>query len=73
MRHKTLGHKEYNKGELLIENSHLVGGAVEVDMNTIEQKFDFKGPYNKSPEFFDVKKFPAFYIRNDYEGVGNME
>ncbi|MES2731620.1 MAG: two-component regulator propeller domain-containing protein [Bacteroidota bacterium] len=47
------------KGELLIENRHLVGGAVEVDMNTIEQKFDDQRQYNKFPEFFDIKKFPV--------------
>lgn len=47
------------KGELLIENSELVGGAVEVGMNTIERKFDHPGPHNKLPEFFDVKKFPV--------------
>ncbi|NRF40370.1 two-component regulator propeller domain-containing protein [Pedobacter foliorum] len=47
------------KGELLIENSHLVGGAVEVDMNTIERKFEDQRPHNKFPDFFDVKKFPV--------------
>ena len=48
------------KGELLIENRHLVGGAVEVDMNTIEQKFDDdQRSYNKLPAFFNVKKFPV--------------
>ncbi|NQX55938.1 YceI family protein [Pedobacter panaciterrae] len=47
------------KGELVIENRHLEGGAVEVDMNTIEQKFDHPGPHNKLPAFFDVKKFPV--------------
>lgn len=47
------------KGELLIENRNLVGGAVEVDMNTIEQKFDNPGPHNKLPAFFDLKKFPV--------------
>jgi polyisoprenoid-binding protein YceI len=47
------------KGELLIENRQLVDGAVEVDMNTIEQKFDTPGPHNKLPAFFDVKKFPV--------------
>ena len=47
------------KGELMIENRHLVGGAVEVDMNTIEQKFDDQPSYNKLPAFFDVKKFPV--------------
>ena len=47
------------KGELLIENRHLVGGAVEVDMNTIERKYDDQRSYNKFPAFFDVKKFPV--------------
>ncbi len=47
------------KGELLIENLHIVGGTVEVDMNTIEQKFDDQCPHNKLPEFFNVKKFPV--------------
>ncbi|MBO9151596.1 two-component regulator propeller domain-containing protein [Chitinophaga sp. GCM10012297] len=53
------GDVEILKGELLFENSHLVGGEVEVDMNTIEQKFDDPGPHNKLPEVFDVKKFPV--------------
>ena len=47
------------KGELLVENRHLVGGAVEVDMTTIEQKFDDQRPHNKLPAFFNVKKFPV--------------
>ncbi|RPD41531.1 YceI family protein [Chitinophaga barathri] len=55
----STGDVDILKGELLLENSHLVGGAVEVDMNTIEQKFDDQCPHNKSPAFFDVKKFPV--------------
>ena len=47
------------KGELLIENRRLVGGTVEVDMNTIEQRFDDEGQHNKLPAFFDLKKFPV--------------
>lgn len=52
------------KGELLIESDRrsdrrLVGGAVAVDMTTIEQKFDDPGPHNRLPPFFDVKKFPV--------------
>lgn len=47
------------KGELLIDNRHLVGGAVEVDMTTIEQKVDDQRPRNKLPAFFDVKTFPV--------------
>lgn len=46
------------KGELVLDNRHLVGGAVEIDMRTIEQKFDHPGPHNKLPPFFNVKKFP---------------
>ncbi|MVM29788.1 transcriptional regulator [Spirosoma sp. HMF4905] len=53
------GDVELVKGELLIDNRHLVGGTAEVDMNTIEQKFDTPGPHNKLPAFFDVKKFPV--------------
>ncbi len=47
------------KGELVIENRQLVGGAAEVDMTTIEQKLDDQRPRNKLPAFFDVKKFPV--------------
>ncbi|WP_138990803.1 two-component regulator propeller domain-containing protein [Larkinella sp. C7] len=46
------------KGELLIENRHLVGGAIGVDMNTIENFVDQRS-LNKMPAFFDVKKFPV--------------
>jgi polyisoprenoid-binding protein YceI/streptogramin lyase len=52
------------KGELLIESDrrsdrHLVGGAVEVDMTTVAQKFDDPRSYNKLPGFLDAKKFPV--------------
>ena len=47
------------KGDLLIENRQLVGGAIDVDMTTIEQKFDDQRPHNKMPPFFDVEKFPV--------------
>lgn len=51
------------KGELVIESDRrsdrrLVGGAVEVDMTTIENFVDQR-PLNKLPAFFDVKKFPV--------------
>jgi polyisoprenoid-binding protein YceI len=46
------------KGELFIDNRHLVGGAVEVDMNTIEDIVDQRS-LNQLPAFFDVKKFPV--------------
>ena len=56
----STGDVDLLKGELLIDNRHLVGGAVEVDMTTIE-KFDdqHQRSYNKLPSFFDVKKFPV--------------
>lgn len=52
----------------MIEKGQLAGGAVEVDMNTIED--EKHGSDNdlvehlKSPDFFEVKKFPiaAFAI-----------
>ncbi len=56
------GYAYLSKGELLIEKSQLVGGAVEVDMGTITDPV--YGSDNdlihhiKSPDFFDVKKFP---------------
>jgi polyisoprenoid-binding protein YceI len=53
------GYVYISKGELMIENGQLMSGTAEVDMNTIEQKFDDPGPHNKLPAFFDVKKFPV--------------
>ncbi|MBC7934188.1 MAG: YceI family protein [Rhizobacter sp.] len=56
------GYVYMSKGELMIENGQLMGGTVEVDMNTIED--DKHGRDNnlinhlKDPDFFDVKKFP---------------
>jgi polyisoprenoid-binding protein YceI len=51
-----------SKGALMIENGQLIGGTVEVDMNTIEdEKYGRdNGLVNhlKDPDFFDVKKFP---------------
>ncbi|RFS15526.1 YceI family protein [Emticicia sp. C21] len=46
------------KGELLIDNRHLMGGALEVDMRTIENFVDQRSLNQLSP-FFDVKKFPV--------------
>ncbi len=60
------GYAYISKGELMIENGQLMGGTVEIDMNKIE------GPghgsdnnlikHLKSPDFFDVKKFPLSTI-----------
>lgn len=59
-----IGNVNFLKGELSIESDRrsdrrLVGGAVEVDMTTIEQKLDDQRPRNKLPAFFNVKKFPV--------------
>jgi len=56
------GYVYISKGELMIEKGQLVGGTVEVDMNTIEDKNHGSGNamvnHLKSPDFFDVKQFP---------------
>lgn len=62
------GYVYLSKGELMMDNGQLLGGTVEVDMNTIAD-IDH-GSNNdlvrhfKSPDFFDVEKFPysAFAI-----------
>jgi polyisoprenoid-binding protein YceI len=64
------GYVYMSKGELMIEKGQLVGGAVEIDMYTIEykDKQDTNSPvmHLKSPDFFDVIKFPTstFTITN---------
>ncbi|MEA5257462.1 YceI family protein [Arcicella aquatica] len=56
------GYVYISKGELMVENGQLMGGTVEIDMNTIEDKNH--GSDNnlvnhlKDPDFFEVKKFP---------------
>jgi polyisoprenoid-binding protein YceI len=58
-----IGHVYISKGELIIEKTQLVGGTVEIDMNTITDPVH--GSDNnlinhlKDPDFFDVKKFPT--------------
>src|SRR5687767_2922133 len=57
------GYVSISKGELMIEKGQLVGGAVEVDMNTVAD--EQHGSDNnliehlKSADFFEVKKFPT--------------
>lgn len=58
------------KGELLVENCHIVGGAVEVDMNTIENFVDQRS-LNQLPPFFDVKKFPISTFSITKVEIGN--
>lgn len=60
------GYVYISKGELMIENGQLMGGTVEVDMNTIEDG-SHRSDNNlikhlKDPDFFDVKKFPISTI-----------
>jgi len=62
-------HKGYvyiSKGELIIEKGKLVGGRAEINMNTIEykDKESKNTPVNhlKSPDYFDVGKFPVSTI-----------
>ena len=56
------GYVSISQGELLMENGQLVGGTVEIDMNTIEDqnhKSDNKlVNHLKDPDFFEVEKFP---------------
>ena len=58
-----VGYAYLSNGELMIEKDQLVGGTVEVDMNTLADKehgSDNDLIYHlKSPDFFDVKKFPT--------------
>lgn len=56
------GYVDILKGELVIEKGQLVGGTVEVDMNTIADDFHRKNnklvSHLKSADFLDVEKFP---------------
>ncbi len=59
---KHVGYISVSKGELWVENSQLVGGEVEIDMNSMEyaDKKDKNTPIHhlKSEDYFDVKRFP---------------
>jgi polyisoprenoid-binding protein YceI len=59
---KNIGYVYISKGELMIEKDSLVSGTAEIDMNTIEykDKAEKNSPIKhlKSPDFFDVEKFP---------------
>lgn len=61
--HAHKGYVYLSTGELIMEKDQLVGGSVEIDMNSIEYS-DKQHPNSpimhlKSPDFFDVEKFPA--------------
>lgn len=59
---KHEGYAYISKGELMIENGQLMGGAVEIDMNKTEGPGHLRDNnlinHLKGPDFFDVKKFP---------------
>jgi polyisoprenoid-binding protein YceI len=57
------GYVYLSNGELIIDSGQLVGGTVEIDMNTIAD-IDHGSENDlvrhlKSPDFFDVEKFPV--------------
>ncbi len=56
------GYVYISQGELMIENGQLIGGMVEIDMNTIQDEKHGRNnglvEHLKNPDFFDVKKFP---------------
>ena len=60
------GHNGYvsaSKGELMMDKGRLIGGTVEIDMNTIADELHRSKnnliDHLKSPDFFDVEKFPV--------------
>jgi polyisoprenoid-binding protein YceI len=57
-----VGYVYISKGELMIEKDSLVGGTAEIDMKTIEYKDkeskNTPVKHLKSPDYFDVEKFP---------------
>jgi len=56
------GYVYLSKGELRVENGQLIGGTVEIDMNTIEDKNHGRDNklvnHLKDPDFFEVQRFP---------------
>lgn len=71
------GYIYISKGELRIENNQLMGGVVEVDMNTIEDKNHAKNNnlvnHLKNLDFFEVEKFPFSTIEINKVSPANGE
>jgi polyisoprenoid-binding protein YceI len=63
---KHIGYVYISKGELLVADDRLAGGTAEIDMNSIEyaDKSNTNTPVHhlKSPDYFDVAKFPTSKI-----------
>lgn len=61
-----LGYVHISKGELMIEKNQLLGGTVDIDMNSIEygDKKNTNTPVThlKSSDYFDVERFPISTI-----------
>lgn len=59
---KHVGYVSVSKSELWVKNNQLVGGNVQIDMNSLEyaDKKDTNTPIKhlKSEDYFDVKRFP---------------
>jgi polyisoprenoid-binding protein YceI len=75
-KHEHTGYVYASKGELMIEKGKLVGGSVEIDMNTMEysDKQHTNSPimHLKSSDFFDVEKFPtAAFAITRVSGISN--
>lgn len=69
-----IGYVYISNGELKIEKDQLIGGKVEIDMNTIADKDHGSDnglvKHLKSPDFFEVDKFPtsSFVITSVVKG-----
>ncbi|MFN3916570.1 MAG: YceI family protein [Flavobacteriales bacterium] len=61
--HQHIGTVKLSSGTVIIENGKLVGGAIEIDMNSMEEMSDNKGSaakligHLKSSDFFNVNEF----------------
>lgn len=76
------GYVKISKGELMMQKGKLVGGFVEVDMNTIEDRNheSENGLINhlKSADFFDIENFPTSFftitdVASDSDGNFKIE
>lgn len=80
-----IGYVHLSKGDLMTDKGQLVGGTVEIDMNTIEyaDKANTNTPIKhlKSADYFDVEKFPTStftitkvdsVIRDNIKVTGNL-
>jgi len=74
---KHNGYATLSRGELMINKGQLVGGTIDVDMNTIvDERHESDNDlirHLKSPDFFDVKKYPlATFLITGVERVSGQ-